>query len=244
MECVNDDRMQTILILGATSPIGAALSEQFSNGNGIVLSARNQARLNVVADRCAKAGAVAVRTVVADLAHSIQPIADANSECAFDLIIDASSASSHSRDPDVASDAMGSIIQADILSHLDLYQKLARVNGKHPNIVFISTVLSIVKTPGREIYSATKRLLEIYLEKMAANEPDVRVLIFRIGKQIDPKKDSPQAAALAKRVQYEFSAGNTSAIYGISGRFLVVLKSFHPAVLNVVVRTRRILRGK
>lgn len=235
--------MQTILILGATSPIGAALSEQFSKGNQIVLSGRNQARLNTIADRCAKAGAVAVRIAASDLAQTIQPIIDANSEWPIDLIIDAASGASRFRDPDVAPDAMRDIIQADVLSHLDIYQQLARLNKKHPDVVLISTVLAIVKTPEREIYSSAKRLIEIYLVKTIITS-NTRILIFRVGKLINPKQDSPQAKVMAARVLHELSAGNVTAIYGISGRILIGLNSLHPVVLNFIVRIQRGLRGK
>jgi short-subunit dehydrogenase len=238
--------MQTILILGATSPIGAALSEQFSNGNRIVLSARNHVRLIAVADRCIKVGAIAVRIAAADLAHTIQPIIDANSEWPIDLIVDAASAASGAsrvRDPDVAPDAMQGIIQADVLAHLDLYQRLAQLNRKHPDIVFISTVLAIVKTPEREIYSAVKRLVEIYLEKLATSEPAVKVLIFRIGKLIDPDRDSQSAKTMAARVQHELTAGSLTALYGMGGRVLIWLNFLHPHVLNLIVRILRIFRG-
>lgn len=236
--------MKTILILGATSPIGAALSEQFSKGNQIVLSGRNQARLSNIADRCAKAGAVAVRIAAADLAQTIQPIIDANSEYPIDLIIDAASGASRVRDPDVAPDAMRDIIQADVLSHLDIYQQLARQNKKHPDVVFISTVLAIVKTPEREIYSSAKRLIEIYLEKIVTAEPNTRVLIFRVGKLIDSKQDSQKAKAMAEKVQYKLSAGNATTIYGISGHILKGLNSLHPVALNFIVKIQRRLRGK
>lgn len=235
--------MKTILILGATSPIGAALSEQFSNGNRIVLSARNQARLSSVADRCVKAGAIAVRIAAADLTQTIQPIMEVNSEWLIDLIIDAASAASGAsrvRDHDVAPNAMQGIIQADVLAHLDLYQQLAQLNGRHPDVVFISTVLAIVRTPGREIYSAAKRLIEIYLEKIATAKPDVRVFIFRIGKLIDSERDTLEAKVVADVVKHRLAAGDVVAIFGISGRILLLLNSFHPAVLNFAVKIHRI----
>lgn len=240
------DAMQTILILGATSPIGAALSEQFSKGNQIVLSGRNQARLSTIADMCSKAGAVAVKIAAADLAQTIQPIIDVNSEWPIGLIVDAASAASGAsriRDPDVTHDAMVDIIQADVLSHLDIYQQLARLNNKHPDVVFISTVLAIVKTPEREIYSSVKRLIEIYLKKIITAEPHTRVLIFRVGKLIDPKQDSQKAKVMAKRIQHELSAGKVTATYGLSGRIMMGLNLLHPLVLNLIVRIQRYLRG-
>ena len=236
--------MQTILILGATSPIGAALSEQFSKDNQIILSGRSLARLNTIAGRCTKAGAVSVKIAAADLTQTIQPIIDANSVRAIDLIIDAASGASSVRDPDVEPYAMRDIIQADVLSHLDIYQQLTRLNKKHPDVVFISTVLAIVKTPQREIYSAAKRLTEIYLEKIATTEPNARVLIFRVGKLIDPKQDSLKAKAMAERVQHELLEGNVTTIYGISGRILKGLNSLHPGVLNIIVKMQRMFRDK
>jgi short-subunit dehydrogenase len=236
--------MQTILILGATSPIGAAICEQFANDNRIILSGRNQARLNAIAVKCQKLGAVDVIIVAADLAQSIQSIIDVNSEWPVTLIIDAASASSRSRDPDVAHDEIQNIIQADVLSHLEIYRQLATLNKFHPNVVFISTILSIVQTPGREIYSAAKRLIEIYLEKLRAAEPDVRVLIFRVGKLIDPKQDNFKAKVMAERVSRELSAGNVHVLYGMGGRILMIFNSLHPVVLKSFVNFQRLFRDK
>jgi short-subunit dehydrogenase len=236
--------MRTILILGATSTVGAALSEQFAKGNRLILSGRNQAKLDSVANRCTKAGSVAIKIVATDLAQTIHPIIVANSEWAIDLIIDAASAASIKRDTDITPHEIRNIIQSDILSHLDIFQQLAQMNKKHPDIAYISTVLAVVKTPDREIYSAAKRLVEIYLEKLNIAEPIVRVLIFRIGKLIDPKQDSSRVKAMAERVHHEFSTENISTIYGMSGHILMFLNSFHPAVLNFVVKAQRALRNK
>jgi short-subunit dehydrogenase len=239
--------MKTILVLGATSPIGAALCEQFSEGNRIVLSARNKVRLGMVADKCVKAGAVAIRIAVADLAQTIQPIISANSEWPIDLIVDAASAASGAsriRDPDVSPDSMRGIIQADVLAHLDLYQQLTLLNRKHPDVVFISTVLAIVKTPEREIYSTAKRLIEIYLEKIGSAKSGVRVLIFRIGKLIDPKQDSLKAKAVAVKVQQKLAAGNVTTLYGFGGHILLGLNLLHPKILNLIVKIRRVTRDK
>ena len=237
--------MKTILILGATSPIGAALSEQFSKGNRIILSGRNQARLSTVADRCATAGSIAVRIAPADLAQTIQPIIDANSEWAIDQIIDAASAASgasHVRDLDVAPDAMRGIIQADVLSHLDLYQQLARLNRKHPDVAFISTVLAIVKTPGREIYATMKRMVELYLEKMQLSTPDTRILVFRVGKLVSADHDTDSAKQLAKNVAKAFLGNKKQVLYGTKGFALKILYVIHPALVSNIIRLQRKIR--
>ena len=236
--------MKTILILGSTSPIGAALSEQFSRGNKVILSGRNQTRLNETADRCMKFGAIAVKIAATDLAKSIQVILDINSEWPIEMIIDAASATSMHRDSEVTSEAILDILQADLISHLHIYRKLSQLNNKHPDIVFISTVLAIVKTPDREIYSALKRLIEIYLQKIMASEPLIRVLIFRIGTLIDSRKDSLKAIALAERVRHDLLVGHTTVKYGFSGKILVCLNTLHPVVLNFFVKAQRTLRGK
>jgi len=239
--------MKTVLILGATSPIGAALSEQFSEGNRVILSGRNRTRLDSVAARCAKAGAFATKAVAADLAQTIQPIVEANAEWPIELIVDAASATSGAsrvRDPDVPYSAMRGLIQADVLAHLDIYHAVADHNGRFPDVIFISTILSVVRTPGREIYSTTKRLMEIYLEKVALDDPNRRVLIYRIGTVISPEEDSQKAVLAASHAKQMFSSGLTVASYGRSGQILKALDTIHPLLLRTAVRIQRFLRSR
>lgn len=234
--------MQTILILGASSSIGAALSEQFSKGNRVILSGRNQSRLNAVSVRCTRAGAVAVKIVATDLSQSVHPIIAINAEWSVNLIVDAASAASLARDSSIAPDAMRDIFQADVLSHLDIYQQVARLNKKHPDVVFISTVLSIVKTPDREIYSSVKRMLEIYLEKMRLSAPDVKILVFRVGKTINPECDNGEAIALARSVKSSFLMNKERVLYGAAGVVLRTLYVIHPALVGSVIRLQRKIR--
>lgn len=235
--------MKTILILGSTSPIGAALSEQFSKGNRIILSGRNQSRLSEVAGKCTKSGAIVVNIVPADLSKSIQAILNVNSEYPIEIIIDAASSASTHRDTSLKLNTMVDTIQADLLSHLHIYQELTQLNNKSPDIIFISTILAIIKTPDREVYSALKRMVEIYLQIIIAAQPETRILIFRIGKLIDSKRDSLAAISLAERVKHDFLAGHNLVNYGFSGKLLTYLNAIHPTVLNFFIETLRRVRN-
>jgi short-subunit dehydrogenase len=234
--------MLNILVLGASSPIGISLSEFFSSGNNIVLSGRNISNLNVAADICRQSGAHSITVLPADLAISIKPITDINLVMPFDLIIDAASTSSSLRDGQIEPLTLSRIIESDLLSHLNIYQLISKQNCHHPNIIFISSVLSRVQTTEREIYSMMKRLIEIYLNKISITNADVRILIFQIGSVINGAESNWETKKIAKIVRQNFDKGVSLNLYGTFGRVLVMLSFIHQLAPILPIKIYRRIR--
>lgn len=234
--------MKNILVLGASSVIGSALGKRFSNGNRIILSGRNYIKLKAVAEKCRELGAIEVEIVLSDLAESIQPIIDMNLKWPIDLIIDSASAASMFRDEEIKPEDILTLIKSDLISHFYIFQMLSRLNKKHPDIIYVSTVLAIVKSPNREIYSLMKRIIEIYLEKIIQLNSGTRITIFRIGKLISKNQDNSIAWAIASKVSADFFSGNSIVNYGLGGHILLLLNIIHPFTINFVIRIQRFLR--
>lgn len=234
--------MLNILVLGASSPIGASLSEFFSSGNNIVLSGRNIFNLNIVADICRQYGAKSTTVIPTDLAKSIKPITDINLVIPFDLIIDAASTSSSLRDGQIEPESLSSIIESDLLSHLHIYQLISKQNCFHPNIIFISSVLSRVKTPEREVYSMVKRLIEIYLNKIGKSNTKIRILVFQIGRVINHKGNNLEAKQVARIVKHNFDKGVSYHLHGAFGRMLVMLSFIHQLAPVLPIKIYRRIR--
>jgi NADP-dependent 3-hydroxy acid dehydrogenase YdfG len=234
--------MRNILILGASSPIGTALAEAFARGNSLILSGRRVQRLEEAAARCRSAGATSVSIAAAKLPADAEQIADMAIRQDVDLVIDTASATSVSRDHEIKPEELAEMIESDTCAHLRILGKISIAKGKHPDVVFISSILALVSTPSREIYSMMKRLGEIYLHKARTRHPQARILIYRVGKVIDSGSDSPAATTLANGVRRDFDAGLQEVLFGGTGHILKILNAVHPGLVSLAVTVQRLLR--
>lgn len=231
--------MQTILILGSSSIAGEALSKIFSYGNHIILSGRNENRLNQVAHSCLISGALSTTIIACDLSKSIQPILEANLINQINTIVDAASTTSKYKDSKITEVMMEDIINADLISHLVLFKELQKQNSIHPNIIFISSVLAEIKTSDREMYSMLKRFIELYLLKAIKSNPSRKILIFRLAKTISTTNLDLEIDKMALQVKKEYALGSGIKSYGMSGKLLVHLNVIHPILMRVLIAIRR-----
>lgn len=231
--------MKTILILGATSKIGRELCKLYSRENRVIISGRNIKLLKDVEAICLEGAICPTIIAEADLSNSIAPILNANSIWPIDLIIDASSGATKARDSSTSIHNIGAIIQSDLISPNEITQALSKINEKHPDILFISTVLAEIKTANREIYSAIKRLREIYLEKAFQEHKNTTIVIIRLGK-------FRRADEVARKVMNLFTQSQKSKQFkimriGIDSLILYTLHSIHPFLSSIFVKITRAL---
>jgi NADP-dependent 3-hydroxy acid dehydrogenase YdfG len=231
-----------ILVLGASSSVGAALSEVFSRGNSLILTGRNPGKLNAAACKCRDAGAVHVRYVEQDLALGVGAILEAIKGNQIDLVIDAASASSSLRDPEIESKDIAGYVSADVLSRTVLMDHILINQGVAPAMIFISTILTLVKSPGRVIYTALKEIYESYLLKLKRGRPDFRLLIAYVGAVIDTERETPKPRKLASAVFEAFKKRRKKLIFGASGIALLILFYFQPVLYYCVNVTQRKIR--
>lgn len=233
-------RLKNILILGASSKIGEALSQRFSADNTIILSGRNEVRLKEVAKICMLSGASTVYVIPVDLAKNVDPIININ--LPIHLIIDVASASSSLRDSEIDHTIMGELIQADFLSRARIYSILNKLSAALPDIIFISSVLACVKTPNRSIYSSLKNLSETFLNKLRKSNPDSRILIYRVGKQIDKINNSLELEKISSQIERSYLSGTDFVNYGFSGKILLLINQIHPKLASMAVIIQRMIK--
>ncbi|MGH9665103.1 MAG: SDR family NAD(P)-dependent oxidoreductase, partial [Bryobacteraceae bacterium] len=232
-----------VLVLGATSVIGAHVAEAFAHGNDLLLTGRDANRLRQAGARCRAAGASSVIEAEFDLRQGLAGLDAAPSEWTPDVIVNAASSTSRLRDDAIPAGDLSSAVAVDLLAPLDLIRSLAgRRCGRQTRVVFISSVLAAVPSPRRLIYGSLKRIHEEALAALARSEPGVTVLIARLAKVISPDYPSRDAARFASAVRRSFDEGKVNMSFGVSGRLMTGLFLLQPAVFHLAVKSIRIVR--
>lgn len=231
-----------IIVLGATSQIGSAIAVAFARGNRLLLVGRNRAKLQEAAGRCREEGAEGVIEVASDLRHGCGDILRAVVDRPVDLIINSSSATSRLRDNEIPAASFADCVMVDLLAPLELIGNVLISQGERPlGIVFVSTILTLVKSPNRAIYSGLKRIHELCLRSLQSSHGGLSLLIVKIAKVIPANEKSLATEKLAKAIRRAFDIRKGTIVYGWAGRFMVALYYFHPLIFNLVVQARRIL---
>ena len=234
-----------ILVLGASSAIGAGVAESFSSGNRLFITGRDASRLRRAADRCRAAGASLVVEMTWDLRRGSGDLKDAAVGWRPDLVINAASAASRLRDHQVAADDMEGILAVDLAVPLDVIRAVFPERESRPvGVVFISSILSVVKSPDREIYGALKRIHERALQGLAAARPDLRLLIVRISKRIPTDGESPETGRLGTAVLNGYREGKRVIYHGAGGRLMEALFNFQPLLFASALKVSRFMQGK
>jgi len=233
-----------ILVLGASSIVGRALAEEFAGGNTLVLTGRDARRLALTESSCRQAGAVEAQSVVLDLSLGAGPLLDGIGARTLDLIIDAASASSATRDDDLTAGDLPAFVSADVLAKTALLEGLLKRQGTAPAVILVSSVLARVRSPGRGVYASLKTLEEAYLRRMKAGRPDMRLLVVYVGTLIDRDRGSEKARTLAKAAARAFKGGRTVLFHGVGGLFYVGLFHVQPLLFLAFASLQRRLRRR
>jgi short-subunit dehydrogenase len=231
-----------ILVLGASSYIGAALAEVFCLDNNLILVGRNVDRLVTAANKCKASGAAQVTYIQEDFSLGVNSILLAIEGKQVDLIIDAASASSSKRDSDIEWGEMSNLVCADFLSRTKIMDHILHSQDTAPAVIFISTVLTLVKSPGRTVYATLKGLYETYLNKLKNNRPDLHLLVVYVGTVIDAKNASNKPGQLASAVVKAFDNKRERLFFGLSGMFFLALFYIQPVIFYLVTLTQRKIR--
>jgi NADP-dependent 3-hydroxy acid dehydrogenase YdfG len=234
-----------VLVLGASSAVGAGTAESFSPGSRMLLTGRDPSRLRRASDRCRAAGAAEVVEMPWDLRRGAGDLREAAVRFRPDLVINAASASSRLRDHQINDEDMEGILSVDLSAPLGLLRALLSEGGGRPfGVVFISSICAAVRNPGREIYGTLKRLHEKTLLRLAASEPALRLLIVRVSKRIPVDGESPETARLGRAVRDGYRGGKRLLYYGPAGRLMVALFHIHPLLYATGSRMSRFLHGR
>jgi short-subunit dehydrogenase len=232
-----------VLVLGATSAIGSNIAAAFAPNNRVRLVGRDIARLRAAGDLCLANGAVAVDYSQCDLASSGNSLPDELGAWPVDVLINAASSSSQTRDSGIAADRMREIAEVDLLAPLDLIRGLsARQSGRPLRVVFVSSVLALVSSPDRAIYGLFKSLHESCLRRLQSALPGVDVLVVRVGKVLPVDRTTPDTLKLASAVRAAFDKRKQTLFFGMSGRVLAAAYYLQPLFFAAMMGLRRRLQ--
>ena len=230
-----------IIVLGATSQIGSSIASAFAPGNNLILVGRNTSRLRHAAERCYQGGASRITELAIDLRKGCGDILSEVGDSPVDLIINASSATSRLRDDEIPPDKLADHVTVDLLAPFELVKNIVASRNPHPvKVIFVSTVLTLVKSPNRSIYSELKILHERCLKSLVASHNGY-LLIVKVGKVIPPDEPTAETGKLAKAVTRSFERRKRTLFYGMAGRVAVALFYLQPAIFYLAVKARRIL---
>jgi NAD(P)-dependent dehydrogenase (short-subunit alcohol dehydrogenase family) len=234
-----------IVVLGATSAIGSEIAAIFAQGNSLVLCARNSSRLDEAARLCSERGARKVVTANASSEQGWEAIASHLPKDDIDLLINAASATSRLRDSEIPSDKLYEFISADVLWPVQLVDRiLSRQRRRHLSIVFVSSILALVRSPNRKIYSALKQLQEVTLQSIVSTRPGVSLLVVHVGKVLPPNKRTPETKRLAQAVFHAVAKRKKVLVYGALGKLSVILFNAQPLLFDLAIRLRRLFSAR
>lgn len=229
-----------LLVLGASSAIGGQLALEFSRGHMLVLVGRNRERLEQTARRCRENGAAGVTLVAADLESGYGEIEEAARD--VELVINAASATSRLRDRDLDADALGSYAAVDLVAPVRLIQAISKQRGRAPlGVIFVSSLLAVVKSPNRAVYGGLKSAQEVILGQVM-EAPGRRLLIVRVGTPLPTEEATAQTVRLGRAARKAWEGNRQVLFYGLTGRMLSWLYLAQPLIFRVVVETQRKLR--
>lgn len=159
-----------------------------------------------------------------------------------DLLINAASATSRLRDNQLQMEKLDEYVSVDLLAPLHLAEKIwAGQAGQPLAIIFISSILAVLRTPNRTLYGNLKMLQEESLKSLAASRPGMSLLIVRVAKVLPVDRRTKETAKLAQAVRRAFAEKRKTLTYGTAGRLSVALFYAQPLVFSLVVKARRLI---
>ncbi len=254
---------KTILITGASSGIGKALSEQYAmQGNTLLLAARNQTALQEVKQFCESKGAIA-HIFQADLANmnDVSKLATEVSTTVshLDILINCAGISQRSQAEETSEEVDRRIMELNFFSPVKLTKLVwpLLVQSKHGNIVNISSVTGTFGFPQRSAYAASKHAMEGFFESwmLENKQPHIHFTVVAPGRILTNisfnalKNDGTKHQVLdegqAKGIKAEVCAArivkavnrNQRKVYIVQQeRILLFLHRFFPAVFVSLVK--------
>lgn len=233
-----------ILVLGATSVIGSEIAAAFSTGNRILLAGRDPGRLREAGTLCKEAGAEQITELPCDLSAGTEALARAAIDAGVNVIINAASATSRLTDDQIPPHRLADYLRIEISAPLELIRSLAGAPRDTPlRVLYISSILAVVRTPRRTVYSSLKAVHEAALSAMAASDHRVTAQIVRVATIIDADRHTKKARLLARAVRRAFDDQRPLVTLGLAGRLMAALYFTQPLVFRAAVRLVRVLRG-
>jgi len=232
-----------VVIVGAASRIAGRIAVAVAPGNDLVLVDRDSVHLPDLIEECLAAGATSAQVIRADLREEAPATVGPLTEKQIDVLINAASATARLGDAQCTPEDFRDGLRVDAMSPLSLISTICdRQRGSQLTVVYLTTILASIGTPGRAVYGCLKYLQELGLKILAARHHNLRVLTVRIGTRFPRDRNTPAMDRLARRIVSALQSDDVVLNFGFSGRLLRLLYSIHPGLGTCAVLTQRLLR--
>lgn len=230
-----------ILIIGSTSGIGQSVTKKFSKGNHIILLGRSLNKLREVKKKAIQSGALDVSLINSDLSLNVETILKKINKLSIDIIINMASATSSSRDDLIDPKKVQSDANVDFINPVLIVNDLLD-KGNKLKLIFITSILSRVKSLDRNIYSSLKVLQETYLHKITKIYNDqVCLLTVIIGQELDKKIESNKSKRIAQTI-FKANLLSYKVIYiGFLGKILLIIYNLNPFLFKILIKIKRLI---
>ena len=159
------------------------------------------------------------------------------------MLVNAASATARLEDSQCSLQEFCEGLRVDAISPLSLVSTICdRQQDANLTVVYLTTILASVRTPGRAIYGSLKYLQELGLKIVAAQHHNLRVLTVRIGARFPRDRNTVAMDRLARRIVSALQSDEKVLSFGFSGRLLSWLYFVHPGLGACAVLTQRLLR--
>jgi len=158
-----------VIVTGASSGIGRALAREFASGSfNVLLTGRDEAALNKVAQECSSSFRVMTKVVVADLAQSesvdrlISAIATSDDESRqYEVLVNNAGFSVHGDFARTDIDKEVELVNVQLLAALRLTKAVlpGMISRRRGCILNVASVYSYAPVPFQSIYAACKAFL-------------------------------------------------------------------------------------
>eukprot|EP01116_Phalansterium_solitarium_P016160 TRINITY_DN3693_c0_g1_i1.p1 TRINITY_DN3693_c0_g1~~TRINITY_DN3693_c0_g1_i1.p1 ORF type:complete len:302 (-),score=115.07 TRINITY_DN3693_c0_g1_i1:292-1197(-) len=250
---------KTVVITGASAGIGEELAIQYARlGANLVLAARRTEDLNAVRDRCAKLGvkAIAVKTDVSQEDDAKNLVAAAIKEFgSIDVLL--------------LNAGVGCLLRVGDVTDVEPIRRMFDINywgcvyptihalphlrKSKGTVIGISSLASIVPTPRRAFYGASKKAINAFFECLRQEEDDIQVTIVCPGFVMSQIHDRAYTGgAPLKREVGHFMSAETAAniiidagatgkqieIMTASGKIGYMLYPFLPKIIQRLAKAK------
>lgn len=180
----NHYRGKVVWVTGASSGIGRAICEELARlGAELIVTSRRQQVLDEVAAELLALGARSVRVVAADLCDGDAACEDAANRALamhggrLDVLINNAGVSTRSSAASLDMDGVRRVMQLNYFAPVALTCKcmgaLTEANG---TVINISSIASVVSTPLRSTYCASKSALDAFFTSLRYEQPRVKII--------------------------------------------------------------------
>jgi len=234
---------KTALVTGASTGIGAVFAKELAQrGCSLILTARSQERLNLLANQLQKQYKINTLVIPADLQQptAVADLVRAIDQQPIDILVNNAGFSTHGAFHTIAPEQEAALIQVNVaalvaLTHAFLPGMVERRSGL---VVNVASVLGFYPLPYQAVYSASKAFVRSLTEALWAEYQGSGVQFFalcpgptateffqRMGKDLRMQKMSPEAV-----VRFAFRAMERGVPWGIPGWQNRLLSGLLPAI--------------